>query len=697
MSSPRSRKRKSFSRKRKRLSIWRVIGRVLRLGCILALLGGVIIGGGIVYFSQNLPDIRDIYKTFRRPSLTLYDQNGILLATYGDTYGEMVAVENLPNHVSEALLAVEDKRFYDHFGIDIIGILRAFWVNYQAGGVVQGGSTLTQQLAKNLLQAHQLYSPHDRSFKRKIQEAILAVILESKLTKKQILTLYLNRVYFGGGAFGVDAAAMRYFGRHAKEISLYEAAVLMGLLKAPSRYSPAQNPERSDGRARQVLLKMVEAGFIASDTMETALAMATPPPEVSNASSVRYFTDWVVDTLSQYVSLDQDLDVHTTLDLSLQEIAEEKAKTVMETTGKKWNAEQLAFVTMTPDGAVKAMLGGTDYRLTKFNRATQALRQPGSVFKFFTFLAAVESGMKPEIMIDDTPFTIGKWKPKNYRYQAQGVVTLKTAFAKSVNAVAIRLAVQLGVPRLIETARKLGITTNIPRNLSIALGTGEVSLLELTGAFAVVVNQGLRVIPHGVAKIKDKQGHVLFRWEPSREVLLQPEAVEKMRYLMRAVIEEGTGRSARLEGRPVIGKTGTSQEYRDTWFVGGTAELVTGVWAGRDSDKPMTRVAGGSVPTHLFKASMAAILVNTPVHDFMPPPLLMEETADNPGESMLETLLAEDEKNPSTPPQKPDPRQAFGGWEHPSPQTPDESGSEAETDVPHGTLDALLEASNQEE
>jgi len=653
-----TRKRSSrHASSRGRWGLLRTLSRLLRLALIFAVLGGLAAGLFILYFSRDLPDVHHVYKTFRRPSLTLYDQNGVLMATYGDTYGEMVSVDDLPPHVSQALLAVEDRRFYEHFGIDVIGIVRAFWTNYKAGGVVQGGSTLTQQLAKNILQSQKLFSVHDRSFKRKIQEAILSIILESKLSKKQILTLYLNRVYFGGGAFGIDAAAVRYFGRPARRISVYEAAVLMGLLKAPSRYSPAQNPEKSADRARQVLTKMVAAGFISPETMETSLLMATPAPEVSNGSSVRYFTDWVVDTLSQHVSPNQDLKITTTLNLELQQLAEKKAAEVMATVGKKWNAEQVALVALSPNGAVRALLGGTNYNLTKFNRTTQALRQPGSAFKFFTFLAALESGLTPSSLVDDTPPVIGTWKPKNYLYTPKGSVSLEEAFSKSVNAVAVRLAMQLGVNRLTEMARRLGVTTKIPANLSIALGTGEVTLLEMTAAFGSVVNDGFRVIPHGILTIKDKAGHTLYQWEDSQELVLQPSIVQEMRRLMGAVVTSGTARTANI-GRPALGKTGTTQEYRDVWFVGATPELITGIWTGRDSNTPMTRVPGGMPPTHLWKAFMQDALLGRPLVNFSHPEARAHRTpsADpSPMEGLLGTQANAGSvvhPRPSSPPQE---------------------------------------------
>jgi len=363
--------------------------------------------------------------------------------------------------------------------------------------------------------------------------------------------------------------------------------------------------------------------------MQTSLVMATPPPEVGNGSSVRYFTDWVVDTVSQYVSPQQDLVITTTLDLGVQHLVEEKAKEVMAASGKKWHAEQIALVSMSPDGGVQALLGGTDYTLTKFNRATQALRQPGSVFKFFTFLTALESGMTADSMVSDIPPVIGTWKPKNYRYTPQGQVSLEEAFAKSVNASAVRLAMQMGVKRVIGMARTLGITTKIPPNLSIALGTGEVTLMELTGASASVANGGLRVYPHGILFIKNKAGRLLYRWEGQKETVLQPTTVENMRRLMGAVMKTGTGRSAAI-GRPALGKTGTTQDYRDVWFVGATPELITGIWAGRDSYKPMTRMPGGAPPLHLWKAVMEALLAGKPVVPF---PVVSSPLVSSPGVS----------------------------------------------------------------
>ena len=594
-----------------------------RLFICLALLSATGVVSGLVglwYFSRDLPKVGEIFLSYRRPCIRIFSEKGVLLATYGDAYGDMVAVEDLPKHVPEALMAIEDKRFYQHFGIDVFGILRALWVNYRSGGVVQGGSTITQQLGKNILQAHKMYAYQDRSLKRKIQETILALLLEMKLSKDQIMTLYLNRVYFGAGAFGVDAAAMRYFGRHAKQLTLYESAMLMGLLKAPSRYSPAQNPEKSEERARQVLLKMVDAQFINAQAMNLALMMASPPPNVTNTSAVHYFADWVIDSVRTLVSLDQDLDIYTTLDLKLQELAHHTIENMMKQYGEKWHADQMALCCMTPQGAVKAMIGGTNYAKTKFNRTTQALRQSGSLFKFFTYLTAFENGLTPDHLIEDTELSIDGWSPKNYLYESQGEVTLRQGFSKSINTAAVRLVKLLGINRVVQTARKLGITAPIPHNLSIALGSGEMTLLEVTGAFAVIANHGRRVVPYGITKVKSKDGHVLYRNQLREDIVVSPYATNAMLDIMQAVVRSGTGRRTAL-GRPSACKTGTSQQYRDLWLVGFTPELVTGVWTGRDSDRPLTRHPGGSPSSHTFREFMKAALRRTAISSFHDVPL----------------------------------------------------------------------------
>lgn len=573
---------------------------------IISIWGAIFAVALIIWFGYDLPDLEEISALPRQPSVTMVDKSGNTLAVYGDWYGHAVDTKDLPPNVVNALLAVEDKRFYNHFGIDVIGLFRAFARNVEAGGVVQGGSTITQQLAKNFLQAKKIYGTYDRSIGRKISEAMLALMIEYKFTKEQILTMYLNRMYMGAGSYGIDAAALRYFGKHAEELNLYESAVLIGLLRAPSKYSPARNTDRSENRAKQVLKSMVECGFISSEAAAASMATPSPLDEGLQRGTVMYFTDWVFDTLSQYIdnSSGEDLEVTVTLDVNLQKIAEQQSKIIMERRAVHWWADQISLVSMRPDGAVLSMIGGASYAKSKFNRATQALRQPGSAFKFFVFLAAMERGYSAETLISDKKFAQGTWSPGNYMHKSSGVVSLGTGFAKSINAVSARLAAHVGIKRIIEVARRLGISTYIPENLTLSLGTGSAKNIEMTGAFSVIANNGYKVAPYGVLKIRNKSGKVLFQHKNDETQVVEPEAVLKMRNIMERVVAtpNGTGRWAAIPGKLVYGKTGTSQQYRDFWFIGMIPELVTGVWCGRDNDRPMKKFQGGIPPAHLWKA-----------------------------------------------------------------------------------------------
>ena len=570
------------------------------LGVIWATL---LVIGIIMWFGYDLPDIDDIVHLPRRPSITLFDQNNNTLAIYGDFYGRPITVKELPPHLIKALLATEDRRFFSHFGIDPIGFVRAFMRNIQARGIVQGGSTLTQQLCKNFLQAKKLYGPYDRSLRRKISEFLLSLFVERKFTKDQILSMYLNRMYMGAGTYGIDAAALRYFGKHASELGLYESATLVGLLRAPSRYSPVSNPERSEGRAKQVLQSMVESRFISQDALNAAMAMPAPLDEGVQKSAVHYFADWIFEILPETVDMTgEDLEVITTISLPFQKIAERQAQKIMQTRGKLWKAQQAALVCMKPDGAVQALIGGMDYRHSKFNRVTQALRQPGSAFKYFVYLAALEEGYGPNSLIDDTPFYHGHWAPKNYKYKALGETTLREAFTWSVNSVAARLAEDIGVKRIIAMSRRLGITTQMPNNLTISLGTGEVTLLEMTGAFSITANQGIKVKPYGILQVRNKQGTVLYQHKPEKKKVLPKRSIKHIMHLMNQVVSRGTGRFADIPGKFCAGKTGTSQDYKDVWLVAMVPEFVTGIWFGCDDGKPLTCCKGGSPTSHLWKA-----------------------------------------------------------------------------------------------
>ena len=555
----------------------------------------------LAWYALRLPDIGAIASFDRRPSLTFVSTDGQVLATTGDLYAGAVQLEELPPHLVRALLATEDRRFYRHFGIDVIGLARAVVVNLRAGRLVQGGSTITQQLAKNV------FLTHERTLDRKIQETMLALWLEHRFTKNQILTIYFNRVYLGAGTYGVEAASQRYFGKSARKLNIHEAAVIVGLLKAPSRYAPTADPVRSRARAADVLDNLVEAGLASRAEAEAGKQLALGTPSISpTLRSARYFTDWLADQVSGYVGyIDRDLVVRTTLDPRLQRAAETAIVDTLNRDGEKAEAEQAALVALSPDGAVRVMVGGKDYAQSQFNRAALALRQPGSSFKTFVYLAAMEQGLRADDRVSDATVTIGDWSPRNYEGEAgRGEITLRDAFARSVNTAAVRVAQRTGLDRVMASARRAGIVSPMRRDLTTTLGASEVTLLELTGAYAPFANGGIAVEPYAIAEIRDANDRIVYRRSGSgAERVISRGALAAMSELLRAVIERGTGRAAALD-RPAGGKTGTSQEYRDAWFIGFTADLVAGVWFGNDDATPMNKVTGGSLPARTWKLFM---------------------------------------------------------------------------------------------
>ncbi len=578
------------------------VTRLVRWSLIAGIWGFVLLGSVLAWYAYALPDIEGLAKATRRPSISLLAVDGSPISSTGEVYGRTVTVARLPPVLPHAVLAVEDRRFYRHWGIDLRGLARAFWVNLRAGAVIQGGSTITQQLAKVL------FLTPERTLERKVQEALLAMWLETKFTKDQILSLYLNRVYLGSGTYGVDAAARRYFDKPATEVTLYEAAQLAGLLKAPSRYNPVSDYQRAGTRTRVVLNVMVDAGFITA--AQARQAMATKPGRPRLASRrARYYADWVMGQIGDFVGrIDSDLTVVTTLDPRLQTIAEDELTEMLADAGAQRGAGQAAFVVLSPDGAVRAMVGGRDYGESQFNRSVQALRQPGSAFKIFVYLAAMESGWRPDDRLPDSPVAVGKWQPRNYGGRYYGDVTLREAFARSLNSVAVRLTERVGRDRVAEVARRLGITSDLKVAPSLALGASEVTLLELTTAYATFANRGRGVWPYGILEIRDVTGRVVYhrRGEgPGR--LVGAHNVDQMTNLMTASVEWGTGKAAKI-GRPAAGKTGTSQEFRDAWFVGFTRELVAGAWFGNDDGRPMTNVTGGGLPAKLWARIMARAL-----------------------------------------------------------------------------------------
>ncbi len=599
-------------------SKWRWLRRLAYWSLVLAVWAGIAGAGLIAYYAYDLPDIGTLEAPVRRPAITIAAADNTILASFGDLVGETLKLDDMPRSLPLALMATEDRRFLNHPGIDPIGLARAAYVNFRAGYVRQGGSTLTQQLAKNL------FLNADRTFKRKVQEAILAIWLERKFSKAQILTLYLNRVYMGAGTYGVDAASRKYFSRSAREIDLWESAMLAGILKAPSRFNPITDPEAATRRTRVVLAAMVDAGFLSQDQADAAKPSPDRPMSLAGRQpGVRYFADWVMDQVQGFVGFtDRDLVVVTTLDPRLQKLAEDKVAVAIDIDGPAANVRQASLVSMTPDGAVKAMVGGVEYQQSQFNRATQALRQPGSAFKPILYLAALQAGYKPEDRFNDTPIRIGNWSPKNYDNQFRGMMTLREALAGSINTIAAQLAERVGPKRVVALAERMGITSDIKPDASLALGTYEVTPLELTAAYAAFANAGQAVMPYGIREIRDTAGQVLYRRAGSGLGNVAGRAeVLAMNDMMGQVIAVGTGKAAKLD-RPVAGKTGTTQDFRDAWFMGYTADLVTGVWMGNDDNKPMKSVSGGGLPARLWRDFMAA------AHQGMPArPLPLPEPA----------------------------------------------------------------------
>jgi penicillin-binding protein 1A len=609
-------------------------GRLLRWGLLLAL-WGVILGGGVIgYFALTLPPTGDLTIADRKPSATILAADGSLIATFGDLFGEPLHLKEMSHYLPEAVIATEDRRFYSHFGIDPIGIARAALADLRAGHIVQGASTITQQLAKNL------FLTPDRTWKRKIQEVLLALWLEHKFSKDQILEIYLNRVYLGAGTYGVDAAARRYFNKSARNLSLYESAVIAGLLKAPTRFSPARDQALAAERADQVLANMVDAGYItatqerAAERQRTQLAAAARTPPGS-----RYFADWIASQLSSFgVTQGRDVVVVTTLDPRMQHEAEDAVADTLKRYGAKDHVEQGALVAMSTDGAVRAMVGGRDYTDSQFNRVTQALRQPGSSFKPFVYLAALEHGIRPTDHFVDKPIRIGDWEPHDYEKTYRGDVTVAQALAHSINTVAAQVIERAGVDNVIAAAHRLGITAPLARNASLALGTSGVSLLDLTTAYAAFATGGLGAWPHGIAEIRDSHGKVLYRRTgsgPGR--VIDPDIAGEMNEMLMDVLSYGTGRAARLD-RPAAGKTGTTQDFRDALFVGYTADLVAGVWFGNDNYSPMKHVTGGTLPARTWHTFMAAATAGMRVRPLPLPVPKVASAAPAPVDGSHESL-----------------------------------------------------------
>jgi penicillin-binding protein 1A len=524
--------------------------------------------------------------------------------------GAAVPLKELPAYVPQAFIAIEDRRFYSHYGVDPIGIARAVIANVVRRGVSQGGSTITQQLAKNL------FLTQERTLTRKIQEVGLAVWLEHKFSKAQILDMYLNRVYFGAGAYGIEAAAQRYFDKPAQKLTAAEAAMLAGLVRSPSRLSPSRNQDGAEKRAQVVLAAMVEMRFLTDNAAKLALIQPARAIKGASAGSIGYVADWIMDVLDDRIGrVEQDIVVETTIDPTLQAAAESSLSEELAKNGVKAGVSQGALVAMSPQGAVRALVGGRSYSESPYNRAVAARRQPGSAFKPFVYLTAIERGLTPDSIREDKPVAVKGWHPENYGHQYYGPVTLKQALAHSLNTVSVRLTLEFGAGAVVRTAHRLGIASKLEPNASIALGTSEVSVIELVGAYAPFANGGFAVTPHVVERVKTAAGNKLLYQHSADNLgrIIEPQAVAMMNTMMQETLLTGTARKADLPGWGAAGKTGTSQDFRDAWFVGYTSHLVTGVWLGNDDNSPSHKTTGGGLPVEIWSKFMRPAHQGVPV------------------------------------------------------------------------------------
>jgi len=600
-------KRGGKRRSRSRLPV--SFPRLIYWGAVLSLWAAIFGIGVVVWVGAHLPPIQSLEIPKRPPTIEIVGADGSVLAQRGEMAGANVALKDLPPYLPKAFIAIEDRRFYSHHGVDPYGILRAAVTNVLHRGVSQGGSTLTQQLAKNL------FLTQERTLQRKLQEVELALWLERKYSKAEILELYLNRVYFGSGAYGVEAASQRYFGKPAKNVTLTEAAMLAGLVKSPSRLAPNRNPDGAEKRAQTVLAAMADARFITEAQAKAGIGHLAISVKPAGADTVNYVADWIGEVLDDLVGqVDQSIMVETTIDPKLQGVAEAAVIDELAAKSVKFNVSQGALVAMSPDGAVRAMVGGRNYAESQYNRAITAKRQPGSAFKPFVYLTAMEAGLTPETIRLDAPLDVRGWKPENYSHEYFGPVTLTQALAMSLNTVAVRLGLEVGPKNVVRTAHRLGISSKLEANASIALGTSEVSLTELVAAYAPFANGGLGVSPHVVTRIKTLEGKILYMRQPETpNQVIEPRNVAMMNVMMQETLISGTARKAEIPGWVAAGKTGTSQDFRDAWFIGYTANLVTGVWLGNDDNSPTKKATGGGLPVEVWTRFMRAAHQGVPV------------------------------------------------------------------------------------
>jgi penicillin-binding protein 1A len=587
-------------------AFWRWAGRIFRVSLVTFLVGVTIIGIAVAVAYQSLPSYSELKSSPNGQMIRVHAVDGTVLVSIGPSFGQWLPIEQLPETMKTAMVSVEDRRFFSHFGVDPIGIARSVQVRMTEGTWKQGASTITQQLARNI------FLTNDKTWTRKIREMILALAMERKFSKDQVLELYLNRVYFGGGAYGVDAASRKFFGHPGNTMSLGEAAIVAGLVKAPSNYSPTADAVAAVGRAQVVLGVMRDEGKISAQQAVAAapnkVALAPEPKQ----NSVRYFTDWALPQLDAMIDESTEpIEVWTTLDLAMQRAADDAIR-------KNTPASaQGALVSLDRDGAVRAMVGGKDYVASIYNRATQAVRQPGSAFKLFVYLAALEAGHAAGDIVVDEPVDFNGWKPRNSSRSYSGSISLRTAFAYSVNTIAAKIGAEVGTPAIADMARRFGITTPINTHPSMVLGTSEARLIDMTRAFASVSGNGVAVSPYGIVKVTTGAGRVLYQHRSdTSHVLVSPQVAAQMIDLLQTAVNTGTARAAQI-GRPVAGKTGTTSSNKDGWFLGFSSGITTGVWMGKDNADALPGLQGGRSPAQAFAQYMKIAVAKRPIEQFL--------------------------------------------------------------------------------
>ena len=579
--------------------------RIFQYSAIAAFLGAIILGVTVAVAYSTLPGYEQLKQSPNGQMIRVRAADGSVIVSIGPSFGAWLPYSSIPGVMVDAMVSIEDRRFRSHPGVDPLGIARSFAVRFQKGRFVQGGSTITQQLARNI------FLTNDKTWTRKIREIILALALERKFSKDQVLELYLNRVYFGGGAYGIDAASRKFFDHPATKLSLGEAAIIAGLVKAPSNYSPTADAKAAIGRAGVVLTAMERADVISLSQVSAANPAGVKLAPEPKQNSVRYFTDWALPQLDTMIDETlEPIDVWTTLDLKMQSAADGAIR------AHAPSGAQGALVSLDRDGAVLAMVGGTDYVTSIYNRSTQAVRQPGSAFKLFVYLAALEAGMTTESMLVDEPVDINGWKPRNSSGRFSGDISLRTAFTYSVNTIAAKIGAEVSTSAIAGMAQRFGITTPVNTLPSMVLGTSDVRLIDMTRAYAAVSAKGIAIMPFGIVKVTASDGRILYKHQAdTSRVLVAPHVSAGMTDLLQTAVSVGTGKAAQI-GRPVAGKTGTTSSNKDGWFMGFSSGITTGVWMGRDDARTVKGLQGGTAPARAFAAFMRVAVAGRKIEQF---------------------------------------------------------------------------------